>query len=122
MIRGSDTLARLGGDEFALVQLARAGRATRPTLAAKLLAVSGRRRSTSAARRCTPAASVGAAALPRGRGTTRTSWSRRADLALYRAKGEGRGRFRFFEPAMDEEVRAVGAAVAGSCGGRWSGG
>ncbi len=31
---------------------------------------------------------------------------RRADLALYRAKGEGRGRFRFFEPAMDEEVRA----------------
>jgi EAL domain-containing protein (putative c-di-GMP-specific phosphodiesterase class I) len=31
---------------------------------------------------------------------------RRADLALYRAKREGRGRFHFFEPGMDAEVQA----------------
>jgi EAL domain-containing protein (putative c-di-GMP-specific phosphodiesterase class I) len=30
---------------------------------------------------------------------------RRADLALYRAKHDGRGRLRFFEPAMDAEAR-----------------
>jgi EAL domain-containing protein (putative c-di-GMP-specific phosphodiesterase class I) len=31
---------------------------------------------------------------------------KRADLALYRAKAEGRDRFRFFEQAMDTEVQA----------------
>jgi predicted signal transduction protein with EAL and GGDEF domain len=31
---------------------------------------------------------------------------RKADLALYRAKQDGRGRFRLFEPAMDDEVQA----------------
>src|SRR5258708_24083559 len=29
---------------------------------------------------------------------------RNADLALYRAKGDGRGTFRFFEPAMDLQM------------------
>src|SRR4029453_3161287 len=29
-----------------------------------------------------------------------------ADLALYRAKGQGRDRFRLFEPAMDDEAQA----------------
>ena len=29
-----------------------------------------------------------------------------ADLALYRAKGEGRGRFRFFETEMDARMQA----------------
>jgi len=31
---------------------------------------------------------------------------RNADLALYRAKGDGRGQFRFFEPAMDQQMQA----------------
>lgn len=30
----------------------------------------------------------------------------RADVALYRAKAEGRGRFHFFEPGMDAHIRA----------------
>jgi len=30
---------------------------------------------------------------------------RRADVALYRAKGDGRGRFTFYEPGMEERVR-----------------
>ena len=32
-----------------------------------------------------------------------------ADLALYRAKADGRGTFRFFEPEMDARVQAAGA-------------
>jgi EAL domain-containing protein (putative c-di-GMP-specific phosphodiesterase class I) len=31
---------------------------------------------------------------------------RNADLALYRAKADGRGRFRFFEPSMDARMQA----------------
>jgi EAL domain-containing protein (putative c-di-GMP-specific phosphodiesterase class I) len=31
---------------------------------------------------------------------------RNADLALYRAKGDGRGAFRFFEPEMDAQMQA----------------
>ena len=31
---------------------------------------------------------------------------RNADLALYRAKGDGRGTFRFFEPQMDVQMQA----------------
>ena len=30
---------------------------------------------------------------------------RNADLALYRAKGDGRGTFRFFEPVMDLQMQ-----------------
>ena len=30
---------------------------------------------------------------------------RNADLALYRAKGDGRGTFRFFEPEMDAQMQ-----------------
>ena len=29
-----------------------------------------------------------------------------ADLALYRAKGDGRGTYRFFEPEMDAQMQA----------------
>ena len=31
---------------------------------------------------------------------------RNADLALYRAKGDGRGTYRFFEPGMDAQMQA----------------
>ena len=31
---------------------------------------------------------------------------RNADLALYRAKGDGRGTYRFFEPEMDTQMQA----------------
>ena len=31
---------------------------------------------------------------------------RNADLALYRAKGDGRGTYRFFEPEMDAQMQA----------------
>ena len=82
----------------------RAGRPTRPR-SPRGCWPSWRRRSTSAARRCTRRRAWASRCSPED-GADPDELVRRADLALYRAKGEGRGRFRFFEPAMDEEVRA----------------
>jgi EAL domain-containing protein (putative c-di-GMP-specific phosphodiesterase class I) len=50
------------------------------------------------------AVSIGAAIFPSD-GTDADVLLKNADLALYHAKREGRGRVRFFEPAMDAEVR-----------------
>ena len=49
--------------------------------------------------------SIGIAVSP-GDGDAPDKLLRNADLALYRAKGNGRGTFRFFEPAMDEQMQA----------------
>jgi predicted signal transduction protein with EAL and GGDEF domain len=48
--------------------------------------------------------SIGVALAPEA-GTDRAELMRKADVALYRAKGEGRDRHRIFEPAMDEGLR-----------------
>jgi predicted signal transduction protein with EAL and GGDEF domain len=48
--------------------------------------------------------SVGIAVGP-GDGLTPDKLLRNADLALYRAKGDGRGTFRFFEPVMDLQMQ-----------------
>ncbi|HYI27750.1 MAG TPA: GGDEF domain-containing phosphodiesterase, partial [Bradyrhizobium sp.] len=49
-------------------------------------------------------ASIGIAVGP-GDGLLPGKLLRNADLALYRAKGDGRGTFRFFEPAMDLQMQ-----------------
>jgi diguanylate cyclase (GGDEF)-like protein len=103
-IRGSDTLARLGGDEFALVQLGARQPADAAVLAARLLAALEAPFDLHG-REVHAAASLGIALFPED-GADPDELLKNADLALYRAKAEGRGRFRFFEPAMDEEVRA----------------
>jgi diguanylate cyclase (GGDEF)-like protein/PAS domain S-box-containing protein len=102
-LRETDTVARLGGDEFAIVQ----GRIERiadvQRLADRLLA-------------CLDApfrldghevlvtASIGVAMAPTD-GEEPAALLHNADVALYRAKTEGRNRFRFFEPGMDARLR-----------------
>jgi predicted signal transduction protein with EAL and GGDEF domain len=49
-------------------------------------------------------ASVGVA--PRPDGEDADELLKKADMALYRAKADGRGAFHFFERAMDEQLQA----------------
>ncbi|KQT60812.1 diguanylate cyclase [Methylobacterium sp. Leaf456] len=105
--RREDVIARLGGDEFALVQVGRAGadqsRAAE-ALAARLVDLVGRTYVLDG-QMLNVGASVGIALYPAdGRGAD--DLLKHADLALYRAKADGRATYRFFEPAMNAAVQA----------------
>jgi diguanylate cyclase (GGDEF)-like protein len=109
-LRQGDTLARLGGDEFAIIQLGIDGPQDVARLSARLVAMLGRPFTVNG---CTlhSGASIGSVMAPRD-GTTAEELQQRADLALYRAKAEGRGRAVFFSPEMEDaavERRALEA-------------
>jgi diguanylate cyclase (GGDEF)-like protein len=109
--RETDTIARLGGDEFALLQLANGNqRESAIILANKLLEriaapyeIDGHQ--------IVIGTSIGIALAPAD-GTTADQLLKNADLALYRAKAEGRNGFRLFDTAMDAEARARHALQA----------
>jgi diguanylate cyclase (GGDEF)-like protein len=104
LVRESDTIARMGGDEFVIVQAPIADPAEATTLAQQVIAwvsepydIDGQQ--------AIVGTSIGIAVSP-GDGLAPDKLLRNADLALYRAKGDGRGTFRFFEAAMDEQMQA----------------
>jgi diguanylate cyclase (GGDEF)-like protein len=104
LARETDTVARMGGDEFAIVQVALQQPADATTLAERVINSI-----------CEPyeidghhvvvGTSVGIAIGPND-GADPDQLLRNADLALYRAKSDGRGTFRFFEPGMDVRLKA----------------
>lgn len=97
-LRPSDTLARLGGDEFAvLLDDVDPGEAER--VAARLLAAL-ERPFEAGGRSVRVSASVGIAT---GAGDPETL-IRDADLAMYRAKAEGKRRYEVFEPRLHEQA------------------
>ncbi|MDO9709314.1 bifunctional diguanylate cyclase/phosphodiesterase [Paracraurococcus lichenis] len=98
-VRETDTAARLGGDEFAVIQDSTDQPRDARALAERLIAVLCEPYEVEG-HRLSIGASVGVALAPTDGDTTETVM-RNADLALYRAKSEGRGVFRFFEPEMD---------------------
>jgi predicted signal transduction protein with EAL and GGDEF domain len=97
-------IARLGGDEFAVIDYV-----TNPVVEATALAEKIRKAL------CEPfdlgdhqviaGTSIGIAIAPRD-GIDSDEILKSADLALYSAKGGGRGAFRFFEPELDELMHA----------------
>ena len=101
--RAEDTVARLGGDEFAVIARAE-GPAGVATLAERVLAaLSGDVRLTAA--QVGVSCSVGVTVIADGE-VDQAEALRQADLALYRSKERGRGRFTFFEPEMDAALKA----------------
>src|SRR6185436_16882686 len=102
--RDTDTVARFGGDEFALIATGLKDPADAAVLAGKALAAVSAPLSLDG-RELRSGASVGIAVYGPDSADAEALLSH-ADVALYRAKSEGRGTFRFFTDAMDAEVRS----------------
>ena len=104
LIRETDTIARMGGDEFAIVQSAIAQPADATSLAHRAIeAVSAPY--LIEGHQVVIGTSIGIAVGPSD-GLTPEQLVRNADLALYRAKGDGRGTYRFFEREMDAQMQS----------------
>ena len=103
-VRDTDTLVRLGGDEFAIVQCGLAGRDDAAALAQRIVKSIARPFALDG-QQVTIGVSIGIAMAPSD-GTTGDKLFKAADVALYRAKAEGRGLWRFFEPEMDVRLQA----------------
>jgi len=103
--RTTDTVGRLGGDEFAILQHAEGNqRDIAVALAGRLLEVIAAPYDVDG-HRVVVGISIGIAMAPDD-GLDSEHLMKNADLALYRAKADGRNTYRFFEPAMDEDLRA----------------
>jgi diguanylate cyclase (GGDEF)-like protein len=102
----ADTVGRIGGDEFAVVQIADdgAGLEDKAVALAQWLLDEIRKPYHIDGERIVIGISIGIAVAPRD-GTEPSQILKNADLALYRAKSDGRGCFRFFQPEMDADVR-----------------
>jgi diguanylate cyclase (GGDEF)-like protein/PAS domain S-box-containing protein len=103
-VRDIDTVARLGGDEFAILQLGIERPEEAGALARRVIEALSRPYDIEG-QQVVIGASIGIAIYP-GDGCDSDQLLKHADLALYRAKGDGRGTFRFFEPEMDARLRA----------------
>lgn len=102
-VRETDVVARLGGDEFVVV----AEELEQPSDAIPVARRICQKLSEPAdieSHEISISGSVGITFAP-GEGTEIEALLSNADLALYRAKNDGRNTFRFFEPEMDEAIQ-----------------
>ncbi len=102
VIRDSDCLARVGGDEFALV-LANVSDAAQCVAVARKIQDAMIAPFRAGKVQIFATLSVGVALSPQD-GETRSVLMAAADLALYRAKHEGRNRFAFFDKTMEQKL------------------
>ena len=101
----TDLVARLGGDEFTVLQdIGDSGPYSAVELAKKLLQVIGKPFEIDG-HLLTVETSIGIAVAP-DNGLVANELLKRADLALYRAKSNGRNGWRLFEPNMEQEARS----------------
>jgi diguanylate cyclase (GGDEF)-like protein len=86
-VRETDTISRVGGDEFSIIQTDIADATDAERLARRI------------------SEAIGIALAPAD-GTDVNDLLKNADMALYGAKADGRGVYRFFEPTMDARMKA----------------
>ena len=103
-VRDADTVARMGGDEFAIIQHGSTQPEDSVALAARVIDAIARPYVING-QQMLVGTSIGIAISPND-GTQTDQLLRNADLALYRAKADGRGTYRLFEQDMDRRVQA----------------
>ncbi len=102
VVRHTDTAARLGGDEFAVI-LPEISEAKAFHVAHKLVQ-NLTRTLTWRGNSINISPSLGLTCYP-SKATNVHEFMREADMALYRAKESGRGRYAFFNDSLDQELR-----------------
>lgn len=103
-VEEGDTVARLGGDEFAILQMSELEPSAAKALACRICDVLSQPFNLDN-HQVVVGASVGIAIAPTDGGNP-DQLLKNADMALYRAKNDGRGIYRFFEPEMDARMQA----------------
>ncbi len=100
IVGDKEMVSRLGGDEFQIILPDKDDRGELGDLAGEIIASLSQPYSVDGSR-CIIGASVGVAISPFD-GTKSGDLIRNADLALYAAKGNGRGRFRFYSQDLHQ--------------------
>jgi diguanylate cyclase (GGDEF)-like protein len=104
VVRETDIVARFGGDEFVILQAPVRRREEIDALAKRVVETIGLPYEIDI-HQIVIGASVGIALAPED-GDNADVLLKNADMALYRAKAEGRAAWRFFEPEMDAQAQA----------------
>jgi diguanylate cyclase (GGDEF)-like protein len=102
IMRGDDLVARLGGDEFAIITTCASDSYSLQAIAGRIIAAVCAPYSISG-HNIIIGASIGIAAIDRRVGDA-AEILRYADMALYRAKNEGRNRACIYDAAMDADL------------------
>ncbi len=102
--RGIDTVRRLGGDEFAVLLEDLQHKQDAALVASEIIDALGEPWRLSNGAEVRIGASIGISLFPE-QGQTPEELLKRADSALYRAKAEGRGNFRYFSDDMTQSAQ-----------------
>jgi len=103
-LRETDTVARVGGDEFAIIQTG-IEQPIDTAILAQRIGEAMRAPYDLGGHAVVVDISIGIAMAPND-GIDADGLLKAADMALYGAKADGRGTYRFFEPAMDLRMKA----------------
>jgi diguanylate cyclase (GGDEF)-like protein len=103
-VRETDTISRVGGDEFAIIQTDINDATDAERLALRLSEVIGEPYDLGG-HMVVVGTSIGIAVAPVD-GIDASELLKNGDMALYGAKADGRGVYRFFEPRMDARMKA----------------